>query len=162
MKGTYSIVLQCRRPMRVRFGKLGFAKVEVGYYLYTGSALGRGSVSLEGRLARHMRPSKKMRWHVDYLTSRPGCYFRGAVYLISKRHLECKINRSIQQNLNLEPSLLHIGASDCGCDGHLLRVTEHSSEAELINQLECIYSSFGVPKFIAALGLRSAVPPPIS
>ncbi len=162
MKGTYTIVLQCRRPMRVRFGKLGFEKVEVGYYLYTGSALGRGSVSLEGRLTRHMRSSKKLWWHVDYLTARPGCDFRGALYLISKRHLECKINRSIQENLNLESGLLPIGASDCGCDGHLLRVTEHSSEAELLIQLESIYSSFGVPQFVAALGLRSAGPPPIS
>ena len=144
MKGTYTIVLKCRRTMRVRFGKLGFAKIEVGYYLYTGSALGRGSVSLEGRLTRHERSSKKVRWHVDYLTSRPGCDFRGAVCLISTSRLECKINRSIQADLNVESTLPHIGASDCRCSGHLLRVKSRSSVADLLNRLGCIYSMFAV------------------
>lgn len=131
--------------MRVRFGKLGYAKIEVGYYLYTGSALGRGAVSLEGRLTRHESSSKKMRWHVDYLTSRPGCGFKGAVYLISNRRLECRINRSIRDNLKVESSLPHIGASDCRCNGHLLRVTSRLGKAKLLDRLECVYSRFGIP-----------------
>lgn len=145
MRGTYTIVLACERPMRVRFGKLGRAHVNVGYYLYTGSALGQGAVSLEGRLARHNRTVKKMRWHVDYLRSRRGCRFKGAVYLISNRRLECRVNRAIADSLNTQLSLPRLGASDCKCDAHLVSVAEDLSIVRLLNRLEQIYSRFGLP-----------------
>ena len=145
MRGTYTIVLACERPMRVTFGKLGRAKTKVGHYLYTGSALGRGAVSLEGRLARHRQTVKKKRWHVDYLTSRRACGFKGAVYLISNRRLECRVNRAIADNVNTQLSLLHLGASDCKCDAHLVSVAEDLSRDRLLNRLEQVYSRFGVP-----------------
>lgn len=147
MRGTYTIVLSCRKPMMVRFGKLGYAKVGVGYHLYTGSALGRGAVSIEGRIMRHKRRSKKPRWHVDYLTMRPECRFRGAVYLISGERLECRINHAICDGLHLQPDLLHVGASDCGCEGHLVGVTRHLNESKLLGVLERVYLRFGVPHF---------------
>jgi Uri superfamily endonuclease len=147
MRGTYTILLACEKPMRVKFGRLGCAKVKVGYYLYTGSALGQGAVSLEGRLTRHKRSFKKKKWHVDYLTSRRGCRFKGMVYLVSNRRLECRVNRSILDNLNTQSSLPHIGASDCKCDAHLVRVAENLSMGELLNRVEQVYMRFGVPRF---------------
>jgi Uri superfamily endonuclease len=145
MRGTYTVVLACERPMRVKFGKLGRANVNVGCYLYTGSALGKGAVSLEGRLARHSRPVKKKRWHVDYLSSRRSCRFKGAIYLISNRRLECRVNRAIADSLNTQPSLPRLGASDCKCDAHLVGVAGDLSIGRLLNRLEQIYSKFGPP-----------------
>ena len=146
MRGTYTIVLACERPMRVRFGKLGRVKVKIGYYLYTGSALGLGAVSLEGRLERHNRSFKRKRWHVDYLTTRQGCKLRGAVYLVSNERFECKINRAISKNVNTQAILQHLGASDCKCEAHLVRITEPLSKTKLLNRLKQTYSRFGAAR----------------
>ncbi len=146
MRGTYTIVLACERPMRVRFGKLGRVKVKIGHYLYTGSALGLGAISLEGRLTRHNRSFKKKRWHIDYLTARRGCKLKGAVYLISNKRFECKINRAIRKNMNTQSILEHLGASDCKCEAHLVRVTETLSNIKLLNWLKQTYSRFGVAR----------------
>jgi len=144
MRGTYTVVLACERPMRVRFGRLGRVNVKTGYYLYTGSALGVGAVSLEGRLTRHSRSVKKKRWHVDYLTARRGCKLKGAVYLISNKRFECKINGAVRKDLSTQAILQHLGASDCECEAHSVRVTEDLSKIELLNRLKQTYSRFGV------------------
>ena len=148
VKGTYTIILANRRRSGVRFGKLGYAKLTSGYYLYTGSALGRGSVSLENRLARHFRSAKTIRWHIDYLTTHPTCKVIGALYLKSNRHLECAINKTICENLQAQPVLPNIGASDCGCKGHLLRPTSCETEADLLEALRRVYSRFGMPMLL--------------
>ncbi len=132
--------------MTVRFGKLGSVRLEAGYYVYTGSALGKGAVSLEGRLTRHKRSWKRKRWHVDYLTARPEFRFSGAIYLISNKRFECKINASIQHNLDAQTILQHLGASDCKCNAHLLRLVSYAGEAELRYKLEKVYSTFGNPQ----------------
>ena len=143
MRGTYTIVLGCKRPIQVRFGKLGYVEVKVGHYLYTGSALGDGALSLKGRLTRHSRSLKKKRWHVDYLTTRRAVRFKGAVYLVSNNRVECKINRAIRENMKTPTLLTHLGASDCKCEAHLVRVAETMSKLNLLNRLERIYSRFG-------------------
>jgi Uri superfamily endonuclease len=143
MKGTYTIILACRKPLRVRFGRLGYAKLGKGFYVYTGSALGKGAASLEARIGRHQRHSKKLRWHVDYLASKPSCRVTTAVFLESRKHLECVINRRLTNRLRASPILPHIGASDCRCAGHLLIVAPSLTESEIIAQLRIVYSSLG-------------------
>jgi len=145
MRGTYTIMVLCRKPICVRFGSLGRVRLRRGRYLYTGSALGRGAVSLEGRLRRHQNPSKKLRWHVDYLTSHPKCVFAGAVYVASDRRLECAVNRRIIRELKATPIIPKIGASDCRCEGHLLRPGVQISAADLFTRLRSVYAKFGLP-----------------
>mgnify|MGYP000149625452 CR=1 FL=1 len=146
MKGTYTILLSCKKSIRVKFGKLGSVKIRRGYYLYTGSALGRGAVSLEGRLKRHARRSKKARWHVDYLTSNSACEIAAAVCLSSRRRLECSISRTLGEKFDAKPVLRHIGATDCRCDGHLLLVRSLNPN-QIVRQLIGIYFSAG-PSFL--------------
>ena len=143
MNGTYTLILHCRRSFRVKVGSLGYADVGKGYCLYTGSALGRGSVSLEGRLKRHFRASKKLKWHVDYLTSHPLCDVDSVVYLKSVAHLECKINRGILQRLDVQPLLPHAGSSDCNCKAHLLKVRVSTGAQGIKRSLTQIYEAFG-------------------
>jgi Uri superfamily endonuclease len=143
LNGTYTLILHCKKPFRVKIGSLGYANVGRGYCLYTGSALGRGSVSLEGRLKRHFRASKKRRWHVDYLTSHPLCDADSAVCLKCAIHLECKINRAILQRLGAQPLLPHAGSSDCNCEAHLLKVEEHRGAEGIRRSLTDIYEAFG-------------------
>ncbi len=146
MKGTYTIVVRCKEAGYSTFGKLGRARLRKGYYLYTGSALGHGAVSLERRLERHFRRRKRLRWHIDYLTSRPNCYVTGAVYVVSDVHLECKVNSSLSKELNVSPILLKIGASDCKCNGHLLGPARRLNECDLMRMVESAYAQFGLPR----------------
>lgn len=148
MRGTYTMILECKEPVRIRFGRLGRANLLTGYYLYTGSALGRGAMSLEGRLARHKRHSKRVRWHVDYLTSHSKCRFKRAICLLSSNRLECKINNSLMASLKVQPILAHLGSTDCACNAHLVRVTQRLSLTNLLVRLRIIYSAFGVPHFV--------------
>jgi Uri superfamily endonuclease len=146
MKGTYTIVVRCKDTIHSTFGKLGRARLRKGSYLYTGSALGRGAVSLEGRIERHMRRQKRLRWHVDYLTSRPDCDVTGVVYVVSDGRLECKVNSSLSKKLDISPVLLKIGASDCKCNGHLLGPARRLNERNLMRLLESVYAQFSVPR----------------
>ena len=146
MKGTYTIVVRCKHASRSTFGRLGSTELRTGFYLYTGSALGRGAVSLERRIERHMRRQKRLRWHVDYLTSRPDCNVTGVVYVVSEDRLECKVNSSLEKKLDISPVLLKIGASDCKCNGHLLGPARRLNERYLMRLLKAVYAPFGVPQ----------------
>jgi Uri superfamily endonuclease len=143
LNGTYTLILNCKVPFRVKIGSLGYVNVQKGYCLYTGSALGRGSVSLEGRLNRHFRTSKKPNWHIDYLTSHRCCKVECAVCLNSSNHLECQVNKAILHRLNVQPLLSHAGSSDCDCEGHLLKVELLNSGRRILWSLMRIYEAFG-------------------
>jgi Uri superfamily endonuclease len=146
MRGTYTILVKCSYRGYATFGSLGRVRLQRGWYLYTGSALGHGALSLEARLGRHERRSKTLKWHVDYLTSRRGCSVTGVVYLVSDRRLECRVNRSISKELNAAPVLHRIGASDCKCDGHLLWPSVRLNDVDLMKQVESVYAKFGLPR----------------
>ena len=139
MRGTYTIIVENKSDGYGVFGRLGRARLLRGSYLYTGSAMGSGSTSLERRLQRHRAHSKKVRWHIDYLTSNPGCSVSGAVYVVSDRRFECNANLSISKELKLRPVLPGIGASDCNCGGHLLGPELRLSTKTLVNRLVNVY-----------------------
>jgi len=144
MRGTYSILLKCSRRFRLKLGCLGYVDVKRGHYVYTGSALGKGPTSLEGRINRHRNRSKSIRWHIDYLTKRREMYFEGSVCLRSRTRLECAINEAVLEHLHGVPIVRHAGASDCRCPAHLVRVAEPST-GDLIGHLKEIYATFGSP-----------------
>ncbi|HKM75588.1 MAG TPA: DUF123 domain-containing protein [Candidatus Bathyarchaeia archaeon] len=142
--GTYSILLKSSKRFRLKLGCLGYVRVKRGHYVYTGSALGKGPTSLEGRINRHRRRSKRIRWHIDYLTKRREIQLEGSVYIYSRARLECTINEAVLDDLQGCPIVRHAGASDCRCPAHLLRVRE-PTDGDLINYLERIYAEYGRP-----------------
>jgi Uri superfamily endonuclease len=142
--GTYSILLKCSRRCRLKLGRLGYVDVKRGHYVYTGSALGKGPASLEGRIDRHRRRSKTVRWHIDYFTKRGEIHLEGSVHIRSRVRLECRINETVLEHLRGYPIVQHAGASDCQCPAHLVRVTR-PRDGDLINRLERIYARFGRP-----------------
>ena len=147
LRGTYTLLLACKMPFEVRIGKLGLTNIKRGTYLYTGSALGSGAVSLEQRISRHRRRNKLVRWHVDYLTVRPEVIVEKVIYIESDKRLECHINQRIVSNLKAKPIIRRAGASDCNCIGHLLSVKSHNPRA-IITRLKEIYSMHGDPLFL--------------
>jgi Uri superfamily endonuclease len=139
------VLVACRKATQVRFGKHGTARLRPGYYAYTGSALGRGAVSLEGRLARHRRFDKAKRWHIDYLTSHPAFRLVAAVYVLSDERLECTVNGSICRNFQVQPVLPQLGSTDCNCQAHLLRFARQLTKSQVTKKLIRLYSEFGQP-----------------
>jgi Uri superfamily endonuclease len=143
LKGTYTLIILCTSPFRTKIGGLGYATIRKGYYLYTGSAQGKGSVSLEGRLSRHLRGPKNVTWHVDYLTSNPRCQVRAVVCLESGKRLECNINREAIRNLGAKPILSRAGSSDCKCNGHLTKIVPSIGAGTILFRVTNVYRRFG-------------------
>ena len=107
---SYQLLIDLPQPLRCVVGRLGEFDLPAGRYVYTGSAM-RG---LEARIARHLRPDKPLRWHVDYLLAGPGVRVVGVV---RSRRPECALNRTVRGSLPVPG----FGASDCraGCGAHL-------------------------------------------
>jgi len=118
--GTYALVLNLPRPVaEIRVGRLGSFHLPAGWYAYAGSARGPGG--LAARLARHLRTSKPLHWHVDYLRARAGPV--EVWYTTGTRRRECAWTRAL---LALPDALIPVprfGASDCRCATHLVHFT---------------------------------------
>ena len=110
VRGSYLLILQNRKPQRIKVGALGEINFPSGYYLYVGSALN----NLEKRIERHKRRRKKRFWHIDYLTTRFQ-FFHSEVFP-SREKVECQIAEVLKQNF---PAIPGFGATDCSCLSHL-------------------------------------------
>jgi Uri superfamily endonuclease len=114
-KGTYALLLHLAREAQLDVGRLGRISFPAGYYLYLGSALG----GLTGRLARHCRSEKRLRWHIDYLL--PHVRLEEIWWEGSEERLECcwaAVAARAQGAVGMTPGF---GSSDCRCPSHLVR-----------------------------------------
>lgn len=106
-----------------------------GYYAYTGSAVGKGAVSLRQRVARHLRKKKIKHWHIDHLLNCPGARVTAVVACASKINRECKINKVIQNIRGTNVPIKGFGASDCqrNCASHLVYLGKEDVFDAIIN-----------------------------
>lgn len=102
----------------IQVGRLGRLHLRAGTYLYVGSALGPGG--LRARVARHLRPYKRLHWHIDYLlqVSRAKRLFLA----YGRQRLEHAWARQLCRQPQAELPLSGFGASDCGCPAHLVHL----------------------------------------
>ena len=112
--GIYCLVLWIPRPHHLGISRFQNCRVGPGWYVYTGSA----KRNLLPRLMRHLRRSKRLRWHIDYLR---------AVATLRQIWIwpwtfggECQTNARIQQMPNSVFPLKGFGSSDCRCVAHLV------------------------------------------
>ena len=94
----------------------------MGYYTYTGSALGKGASSLRHRISRHLRKKKRKFWHTDYLLANENVSVEAGVVAETKENMECKINQYLKRIVGAKVPVKGFGASDCQkkCRSHLL------------------------------------------
>ena len=111
--GTYALLIRLGVGVCLRVGKLGIHNLPPGYYVYVGSALG----GLSNRLRRHLRPEKRLYWHIDYLLSQAAV--AQIWYSIGPGRLECKWNAIMRNLPGAKPSILGFGSSDCRCSSHI-------------------------------------------
>lgn len=132
VKGTYTIVLELDDSKKIEVGALGEMDFEKGFYAYTGSALGPGGLK---RVDRHVRVSKgendTRRWHIDYLSGDASTRILTAVK--SYDEVECDVVNRIQGY-----RMRNFGASDCGCDSHLVYSESYDS---LMSSIRKAYDS---------------------
>jgi len=116
--GAYQLILRLERPAVIAVGALGSHEFLAGFYVYTG----RASKGLSKRIARHRRPEKKLRWHIDYLLQQ--ARINGVQLYHGKAAEECAINNETAQALHGVFPVKGFGSSDCRCASHLTLVPE--------------------------------------
>ncbi|RLI39677.1 hypothetical protein DRO60_00560 [Candidatus Bathyarchaeota archaeon] len=133
-RGVYTLVICLEKGLAFDAGSLGRVVLRPGFYLYTGSGLGPGPLSLRGRVRRHLGARKKPFWHIDYLLEQSGARVVAVVASPSLIKEECRVNQALIEGLEAEVPVRGFGSSDCrsGCPAHLLYAgREDPSEAVL-------------------------------
>jgi Uri superfamily endonuclease len=119
-QGVYTLIIRSAQSCRIRVGGRVLVFLEGGLYLYTGSALGRGATSLEGRISRHLGRRKRNFWHIDRILSSNSVRIVSVVSANTTSKMECKVNTALQKNSDIEVLARGVGSSDCRCESHFL------------------------------------------
>jgi len=109
-RGCYVLLIELPADETVTAGRLGPIHFRRGCYAYVGSALG----GLRARLDRHLRPEKKLHWHIDYLLEK--ARIDETVACETSARVECAIARGLVERFESVPGF---GSSDCRCRSHL-------------------------------------------
>ena len=135
--GIYTLLLFLSKQITVDIGKLGKQKFPMGYYTYTGSALGKGASSLKHRLARHMKKEKRKFWHIDYLLADENVSIEAIIVAETNDNMECKSNQYLKSIMGAKVQVKGFGASDCrkNCKSHLLYFPEIKNTDCLVQKL---------------------------
>lgn len=109
--GVYVLLLCVPAVLALPVGSLGLLRLAPGYYAYVGSAMG----GIRRRCRRYSSPPGRMRWHIDFLSSR--AHICEVHRLLTRCRLKCKVAGYLSQLL--EPVAVGFGTSDCRCPTHL-------------------------------------------
>jgi len=123
-KGVYVLIISVPSERLIEIGRLGVHRFHNGYYAYTGSALGRGALSLDGRISRHLRKEKTKKWHIDFLLADEDVRVVSVLIIPTEERMECEVNKYLCKLVNAKVVVPDFGSSDCreGCGSHLLYV----------------------------------------
>jgi sugar fermentation stimulation protein A len=110
-RGSYLLIFYNQQRFTKVIGSLGEREFKKGYYVYVGSAM----QALDKRIKRHLRKSKTVRWHLDYLS--PGCMKIEKVYPIRRQD---RIEEALARGLLeiCDDYVRDFGASDSGLPSH--------------------------------------------
>ena len=114
-RGTYALILRSRRFSELTVGALGKVKLQPGFYIYVGSAQGAGGI--RSRVSRHLKASKKLHWHIDYL--RRNMPIITVWYAKTASVQEHQWARTMGGGSLATAAIQGFGASDCRCESHL-------------------------------------------
>ncbi len=112
LKGIYLLILRIRKNTEIKVGSLGSIVFQRGYFIYVGSAQN----NLIKRVQRHLSNDKKIRWHIDYLTTAENVDVVRVLYRESQKYAECETASTIVKTAEAVPGF---GSSDCRCSSHL-------------------------------------------
>lgn len=113
-KGVYILAMQLGRSARLTVGHLGTFEFPEGFYLYVGSAMS----GFVGRINRHLKRKKKMRWHIDYFLEVADLMWI-ELFETTSHEDECRLNVSVGNLPGAKIIAPNFGSSDCRCRTHL-------------------------------------------
>ena len=120
MRGVYTLIIRSSRPSRIKVGRHLTILLKRDLYLYSGSALGRGSTSLEGRISRHLTREKTRFWHIDRILSSDSTRVVSVIFAKTTSKMECKLNAALLKDSGIRVPMRGVGSTDCGCESHFL------------------------------------------
>jgi len=120
LRGVYTLIIRSTERGKVPVGRHLSVSFQRGLYLYTGSALGQGSSSLEGRIGRHLSREKKNFWHIDRVLSSDSAHVVSVIFAKTPSKAECKVNTALLRDSDIDVLAKGIGSSDCRCESHFL------------------------------------------
>ena len=125
MRGVYTLILFLEDDLEVGKWRLG-----KGIYCYTGS----GMSNLLARVKRHFRREKKVKWHIDLMTTNSYVAVLGAVIAETDERMECKVNKELEK---VGKAVRGFGNTDCkeGCRGHLVKGVDLSTLMKVYRNL---------------------------
>ena len=128
--GAYVLFVELGQTLALSETSLRSDGLAPGRYAYCGSAYGPGG--LGGRLRRHLRPDKSVRWHVDHLTAAGRIFALG----LAPGGRECALVDGLGRRPGVTVPLAGFGSSDCArCPAHLLRIERSVDPRALV---ECL------------------------
>lgn len=117
--GSYIIWVELSRPIQIK--RPAPARLDAGLYAYCGSAKGPGG--LKARIKRHLSPNKRIRWHIDQVTSQ-ACQIGAWGWLDIVEISECQLVHALLATDNSEIPIKGFGSSDCKtCPSHFLKLS---------------------------------------
>ncbi|MFH7903100.1 MAG: GIY-YIG nuclease family protein [Candidatus Aenigmatarchaeota archaeon] len=128
MKGTYLLLLECLNDCEIEVGKLGKIRFKKGYYVYIGSSMN----NLEKRILRHLKKDKKIKWHIDYLTTNDSFIIRKIFIKESNKKEEEKISKIFEKYFIF---IKNFGNSDCKDNSHLFLINNFKVLYNIIKKL---------------------------
>ena len=117
--GVYAIIIYIKDNINLTLAK-NTHYFTPGYYIYLGSAKQYGGI--KSRINRHLKKNKKLKWHIDYLTSNHLVKIKAVIYAKTKIFKECTFVKILKKNY-FEIASKNFGSSDCKekCGAHLLK-----------------------------------------
>jgi Uri superfamily endonuclease len=143
--GTYALVLSATRGGLVQIGRLGKLRLQHGFYVYVGSALGPGGV--RARLAHHTKLSSRPHWHIDYF--RKHAALEEVWYCYDRTPWEHEWARHIGMARAASVPLAGFGASDCRCESHLYFFESRPPRDGFVRSLQASGFRHPLPSFLS-------------
>ena len=115
--GVYVLVIDLKKKLEIKVGRLGMTSFIPAKYLY----VGRAKRYLNARLKRHLRKNKRRFWHIDYLLQESQIE---EIWIKRNFFDECRSAATILSRCKDESTpILGFGSSDCRCPSHLIHLS---------------------------------------
>ena len=135
VSGTYLLEIFAEKEFEITAKKFTGVKFPPGFYYYSGSA----QKGYNSRLTRHLKETKTIHWHIDYLTTiKTNKITTIFLFENAPRDRECEVVQTLIKIFHLDDSFSGFGNGDCKtCGTHLL----YSKEKINHSQFTSLYQS---------------------
>ncbi|MEM1939306.1 MAG: GIY-YIG nuclease family protein [Acidilobaceae archaeon] len=119
VKGIYMLIFELSCTTSIAIGSLGVRHLDTGLYIYIGS--GRGPGGIRSRVLRHLMKSKRLWWHIDYVSTHKCFKAKSLVYAETTLDLESELASRLIGYEYMRPYIEGFGSTDKESITHLFK-----------------------------------------